>query len=257
MNRRPVTIVTEGVLDEVVLRHILRQKTDLEPVLSLTGQGRSYIEAKLRGLNRAARGSTFVVLVDLDDARECPGGLIDRWLDGEPRAETLVVRFAVLTVESWLMADWAGLCAELRVRPDRTPPGPVDRPKRALIDLARTSSSPAIREGMVPRPRSTAQVGPGRPGVRHTAHPVRDGALEPRHGGRRQRQSVTRCHPAARPVRRAATTSLGPRRSSTAVEKRRRRGVVSAVRAARASSVPAAHQKKREPCASITIVMPT
>jgi len=75
----------------------------------------------------------------------------------------MCLRLAVHAAESWLLADSARLAAFLGVSAARLP-GDPDRlpdPKGTIVDLARHSRKPDVREDMVPRLGSSARVGPG------------------------------------------------------------------------------------------------
>ena len=68
-------------------------------------------------------------------------------------APNLLIRIAVLEIESWIMADrdgvaeWLGIAASaVPLRPERVPD-----PKRALVQLAARSRNRALREAIVPR----------------------------------------------------------------------------------------------------------
>lgn len=111
------------------------------------------------GWNRAAKGTPFVVLTDLDTA-PCPGELIKSWLANDQHPN-LLFRVAVREVESWLMADtdnFAHYIATRKTLMPEDPDGLVDA-KRTLIQLAKKSSSSSIRQRLVPRKNSTATQG--------------------------------------------------------------------------------------------------
>ena len=69
-------------------------------------------------------------------------------------------RFAVRSVEAWLLADYSAFADYFSV--SRHLPEHVDRlenPKRALVDICRRSRKKNIRAGVPPRPGSHRQVG--------------------------------------------------------------------------------------------------
>ena len=74
----------------------------------------------------------------------------------------LRLRVAVRSAEAWLLADRAGIADFLRVRVAAVPADPegLFAPKVALVNVARQSRSPQIREDMVPARGYTAPVGP-------------------------------------------------------------------------------------------------
>jgi hypothetical protein len=123
--------------------------------------GKGRLDQKLAAYNKAAAHSPWFVLRDFDHDSACPGHLLD---DLIPRQSTgMVLRIAVRTAEAWLIADRERLAAFLSVRTQQIPlqPEKLDRPKRALVDLARLSRSRAIQEDMVPPEGLSVEVGPG------------------------------------------------------------------------------------------------
>ncbi len=122
--------------------------------------GKPQRRARIDGYNEAARFALWLVLVDLDDEFECAPSLRAEWLPNP--AEHMYLRVAVREIESWLLADSAGIAAFLSVPVRRVPRtvDDLDNPKHTLIELARSSRSRAIREDMVPRPGSGASIGP-------------------------------------------------------------------------------------------------
>lgn len=158
----PVNIAVEGITDEAVLRRVLEEAG--LAVRSCFGKvGKSWLAKKIAGFNNAAQGSPWVVLVDLDSDGKCAPDLVRSWIPNI--SQWMHIRVAVPEVEAWLMGDRERLAQFLSVRPDRIPAAPeeVSDPKRALVDLARTSRLKEIREDMVPSAGSGRTVGPGYP----------------------------------------------------------------------------------------------
>jgi len=122
--------------------------------------GKSQIRSKIAGYNNAARHWPWLVLVDLDHDTECAPLLQSEWIP-QP-ASQMCFRIAVREVESWLLADRAGIAQFLMISLGKIPRNPddLDDPKKAMVDLARESRSRAIREDMVPREGSGRPVGP-------------------------------------------------------------------------------------------------
>ena len=94
--------------------------------------------------------------------RFAPRALIENWLS-VPKHNNLLFRVAVREIEAWLLADSKGLAGYLAVKPGLVPKNPeaLPDPKRNLVELARKSRRKQIREDIVPRIGSTAQIGPG------------------------------------------------------------------------------------------------
>ncbi len=156
----PVNIVVEDSLSEAVLRKVLCESRSRFAVgYCYCRGGYGYIKRTVPGFNNAAKGTPFLVLVDLES--ECPPAQIAEWLP-MPMHPNLVFRIAVMEVESWILADESGFAAFLGISRSLMP-GNVDGiadPKQSLVDLARRSRKSALRDAIVPVPRSTAKVGP-------------------------------------------------------------------------------------------------
>lgn len=157
----PVNLAIEDELSEAVLRRILSYVDRGYAVGAAYRRGGfGYLRRTIAGWNRAAQGTPFIVLTDLDEYT-CPRVLMEQWLQ-EPQHENLVFRVAVREVEAWLLADPENLAHYLRVRQARLPTDPdtLPDPKRAILDLARKSRSSDVRGRIVPKHGSTAQQGP-------------------------------------------------------------------------------------------------
>ncbi len=161
MNAIPINLATEDELSEAVLRRLLTFAARGYAIgYAYRRGGFGYLRRTIGGWNRAARGTPFAVLTDLDD-HLCPSALIEAWLAEAPH-ENLLFRVAVREVEAWLLADPEGLSKYLAVRRDSVPVDPeslIDA-KGALIDLARKSRSTSVRDRIVPKRGSSAKQGP-------------------------------------------------------------------------------------------------
>ena len=126
-------------------------------------QGWSYVQSRIPALNRAAALIPHLALVDFMDIRprpDCPASLVGAWLPG--RHPNMLFRVVVREIESWILADREGIAKLLHVSVSRVPRLPEEEPdpKRTVVNLARHSRSRRMREALVPRAGSTAQVGP-------------------------------------------------------------------------------------------------
>lgn len=154
-----VSVVVEGPSDEGAVRAIVREcGHDVARILGRKGRG--YIEKNIKAYSEAARFSPWFVLIDLDNVAKCPGDLRVELLEQEH--EQLVFRIAVVELEAWLLADRERVAQFLHVSQALIPRSPetLTGPKECLIGLARRSRSRTVREGLVPREGSGAQVGP-------------------------------------------------------------------------------------------------
>lgn len=156
----PINLVVEDELSEVLLRRIFKESSATFAIgYSYGGSGYGYIKQRVRAFNNAARGTPFLLLVDLE--AECAPMHIKEWLP-VPRHHNLLFRVAVNEVESWLLADRAGLASFLGIARKFIPENAdnISNPKQFLINLAKRSQRRALREAIAPSPGTTAKVGP-------------------------------------------------------------------------------------------------
>ncbi|MFD6855510.1 hypothetical protein [Streptomyces diastaticus] len=149
----------EGISDEGAVRAILREFGLTVKILQ-GKNGKDSLLKKLPAYNNAAVHFPWFVLVDLDSADGCVVEKLSTWL---PRpSANMVFRVAVAELEGWLLADREAVADFLGVAESKIPRNPdsLGDPKQAIINLARKSRKRDIREGLVPRPRSGASVGP-------------------------------------------------------------------------------------------------
>lgn len=155
----PVSGAVEGIVDEAVLRRLCEHVGGSLGTVHVKG-GKHRLLHRLGGYNKAARFGPWAVLVDLDQDRECVVDFVRHWLPYP--AEHMRFRVCVRQVETWLLADRERLSAFLAV-PRATVPRDPDRcghAKHEMVNLAGRSTRRAVREEMVPRPRSGRPTGP-------------------------------------------------------------------------------------------------
>lgn len=153
-----ISAAVEGITDEAVVRTLISHVgAELGPVYGK--KGKPDLRTKVRGYNAAARHAPWLLLVDLDGEQQCASDLVRDWIP-QP-SQHLCFRVAVHATEAWLLADSAALAKFLSVRAADIPgdPDAERRPKVALVNLARRSTSRAIRDDMVPREGSGRDVG--------------------------------------------------------------------------------------------------
>lgn len=155
-----LTAVVEGTADRAALTRLFAW-VGLPgcPTIHLT-RGKNELDRKLAGLNQAARGSSWLVLRDLDRDADCAPELV-RSLLPHP-SPGMLLRIPVRALEAWLLADRPGMARFLGISESRIPEQPetLERPKRSLVDLARKSRKIALRKDMVPDPGLSSEVGP-------------------------------------------------------------------------------------------------
>lgn len=154
-----VSGAVEGLVDRAVATALL-QHVQLEAGPIHVKGGKPNLLARLADYNNAARYSPWLVLVDLDRDDECAATFVGRHLPNP--AVDMHLRVAVRQVESWLMADGERLSTFLSVPRSSVPSEPdgCQDAKRELVTLAGRSRRRAVRDEMLPRPRSGRAVGP-------------------------------------------------------------------------------------------------
>ena len=125
-------------------------------------QGKDHLIRQISAYNHAARFFPWVVLIDFDRETQCLPQYIRQVLP-DPISDRLCLRFAVRSIEAWLLADRERFATFFSVNEARIPlvPDSLPNPKRALIDLAQRSRRRDVRESLVPRAESGRTVGPG------------------------------------------------------------------------------------------------
>ena len=156
----PINAAVEGDLDEAVARKLIERAGGAMGEV-FGKNGKSALRKRINGFNNAARSpyAPWLVLVDLDNDEDCAPALRDAWLPHP--APGLCFRIAVREVEAWLMADAETLAASLSVSANRISKNPesLEKPKDEMVNLARRSRRPAIKQDMVPREGSGRRVG--------------------------------------------------------------------------------------------------
>jgi len=152
----PIQLAVEDSLSEATLRRLLPETGRPYAVGTCYSRGGyGYLRRTIRGFNNAARVTPFLVLTDLDTT-PCPPTLIAEWLP-IPLQPNLIMRVAVRSVESWLLAHRSGLASFLGISEALVPhdPDALDNPKVALINLARRSRRRDLKADILPRGGST------------------------------------------------------------------------------------------------------
>lgn len=155
-------IAVEDVLSEVVVRKLIETiRPDLTVSVVMGKKGRGYLQSRARALNKTAGSVPVLIVADLDRPTPCPADLIDQWLSAPP-APGLLVRIAVMEIESWILADSDAFANFLAVPAHRIPSNTdeIPHPKEFVVSLARRSRRRDIRGDLVPALGSTAAVGP-------------------------------------------------------------------------------------------------
>ena len=154
-----ISAAVEGDVDEAVVRSLVAHVDG--QIGDVYGKnGKPALRQRIDDYNNAARYAPWVVLVDLDNDADCAPSIREEWVPVP--APNLCFRIAVREVEAWLMADVQTLARYLSVGLSRISADPetLERPKDAMVDLARRSRRNDIRKDMVPRQKSGRRVGP-------------------------------------------------------------------------------------------------
>ncbi len=177
----PVNLAVEDSLSDAVCRKLLHGSGRAFAIgATFSRGGYGYLRKTIEGFNRAARGTPFLVLTDLDRG-ECAPSLQREWLIGEMHPN-LIFRVAVREVESWLLAHREAFADYIGI-PRKLIPQAVDdvrNPKEFLLSLAAKSRRRELRKDLLPREDSTSKQGPNYNGrliefVQHNWDPLEAG----------------------------------------------------------------------------------
>ena len=148
-----VTLGVEDALSETVASRLISEYVSGAEVVSTMGlTGYDYLKRNIRNCNQIARyKGPVLVLTDLDRPESCPVELIREWIGDLRIASNLLIRVAVLEVESWIMADRRAFTEWLGIAQSRASrwPEELPDPKRFLIELALRSRKHDLRAGLV------------------------------------------------------------------------------------------------------------
>jgi hypothetical protein len=156
----PINILAEDSLCEYLARRLISLNIEKFSVgVSYLGHGFGYIQNNIQGFNNASRGIPIIAITDL--VEECPAMQVQRWLPHGINRNFLF-RIAVKESEAWILADKIGVSKFLGIRKELIPDN-VDNigdPKQFLVNLAKGSRYKELRGALVPRPNTTAKIGP-------------------------------------------------------------------------------------------------
>lgn len=156
----PLTLIVEDQLSEAVAVKALMESGKNYEIAGTCRWSKDKIKNKIASINESATGHPYCVLTDQDTPSPCPPTAI-RALQGAMHPN-LLYRFAVMEIESWVMADREGIADFLSVSLNRIPrePDGIAHPKEHLIGIARKSRKSNIKRGIVPQDGSTSKIGP-------------------------------------------------------------------------------------------------
>ncbi|WP_156810469.1 hypothetical protein [Pseudoxanthomonas sp. GW2] len=156
-----VEILVEGITDEYFVRECYR-RLGIEVGTVFGKRGVGYVVSRAEGFAVRGQYSPILILADFMDVDGACPPVARRELVANDYPLTLV-RLAVNEIESWLLASRRELARYLGVSLDRVPEVPDDvvDPKRELVNIARDSRKPRIREIFVPKEGCSSVVGIG------------------------------------------------------------------------------------------------
>lgn len=158
-----IRYAVEGWTDEPVAEKII-SSVGFVPHHTLTARCKANLDRKLPGLNKSAVSMPWLVIRDLDrdDKRFCIPDLRARLLDGQELRPLMCLRFAMRTMESWLMADRDAFANFFGVRREllKEEPETLLDPKRYLTSICKKSRKGLIKQGVPSQPGQKRQVGP-------------------------------------------------------------------------------------------------
>jgi hypothetical protein len=155
-----LTIAGEGTLDIVAARKIAAVCGHVV-IAEYPKGGKSRLDPQIPGYARAAVYSPWFVLRDLDHDAPCPGALAIELVTHRP--DGLILRVAVRSLKSWLLADNTAIARYLGVRAAEisSDPESLEYPKQSLVNIARRSRWRRIRDALVPEAGLSTSEGPG------------------------------------------------------------------------------------------------
>jgi hypothetical protein len=154
-----LVIVIEGDTDRPVVEK-LAAEAGLEVGEVLDMGGKSQLDLNVSAFNKAARGSPWLVLRDLDADQPCAPNLL-RALLARP-SPWMCFRIAVREVESWLLADTEAISEFLKVPIQRVPlePDAQADPSRTPVQLAAGRRARKYGGHLCPDPGAPRPSGP-------------------------------------------------------------------------------------------------
>lgn len=164
-SRMLVTLAIEDALSEVVARRLIGEYIPWAEIFDVVGSsGIDSVKRQITGMNHRARHvGPVLVLADLDRPQSCAPTLVRDLTGGLPISSRMLIRIAVLEIESWIIADREGMARWLGVASSVVFPNPenLDDPKRAFVQLAARSRNRRLRESIAPkRVLGTNRTGP-------------------------------------------------------------------------------------------------
>ena len=161
-----VTVAVEDELSASVAERLIGDyvpRAEITRVMVLGGINN--IKGRMQGLVQIAWLQDMVlVLADMDSPRGCPPDLVSELYGELTIAPNMLIRIAMLEIESWILSDREGIARWLEIALNAVPRNPegLNDPKRSLVQLAARSRNRRLRETIAPRRvLGTNRTGPG------------------------------------------------------------------------------------------------
>ena len=154
-----VLLVVEDILQEVVLRKLLRTYRKDINIVSVSGKcGNTYIKENLRTFNASSQYLPHIVITDLDRI-SCAPQLIRDWINFDVH-KNMLFRVAEKEIDAWLLSDREGFAKLMNIPINKIPTNTqeIPDPKQYVINLARKSRKKNIKDIV---PNGMAKQGPG------------------------------------------------------------------------------------------------
>lgn len=150
-----VTVAVEDQLSLSVAERLIGgyvPRAEITQVMVLGGINN--IKGRMRDLVQIAWLQDMVlVLADMDSPRGCPPDLVSELYGELTIAPNMLIRIAMLEIESWILSDREGIARWLEISLNAVPRNPesLNDPKRSLVQLAARSRNRRLREAIAPR----------------------------------------------------------------------------------------------------------
>ena len=160
-----IDLLLEGLLEEPVSRKIVAHTGHIVGLI-YGREGVLYLRQRVRGIGqRASTNHGVLVLTDFKDSSEdCVPLALSNYLgDTTAYPPTFLLRFAVNTLESWLLADIPGFASFLRISEKNisSEPERLNNPKQFVVKLARKTRRTRLKDQLIPYKGHGGESGPG------------------------------------------------------------------------------------------------
>ena len=160
-----ITLAVEDTLSEAVAIRLVNDYLPGVAVREVVGrQGIGHIRRRMRDLNQIALyQNPVLVLADLDRPDDCAANRVRQLVGRLMMSSGVLIRIAVLEIESWLLADREGIAKWMSVAINAVPRSveTLQDPKREFSQLAARCRIRRLRDGIAPyEVRGTHRTGP-------------------------------------------------------------------------------------------------